>query len=268
MKNKIQIGIILLTVVIVLGFVFMIRTTKKHVHDLPSIKESGRLSVLTDSCRLGFSIEGDSVFGFQYEIVKAFADSLGLELEITEKSDMKECVEDLNNADYDIIANFMPITTEWKENVLFSNSFFTTHQVLVQNLNTDTTGVNIVKSHFQLANDTIHLPINSPYKMRIINLSNEIAHPIYIIEMKKLNTEQLVRQVAIGKMKYTICDDQLAKRMKLEYPNLDVSLPIGFEQQQAWVVDKKSTLLLEKLNSFLSNYIGSTDYWKAYRRYY
>ena len=86
--------------------------------------------------------------------------------------------------------------------------------------------------------------------------------------MKSKSTEQIVHLVALGKIKYTICDEQIAQQFKLQYPNIDVSLPIGFEQEQAWAVHSGSPKLLEELNSFLNDFIGSSAYWKIYRKYY
>jgi membrane-bound lytic murein transglycosylase F len=267
-QKRIQIGMILAGLIILFGVVLLVRHKRNHIHDLPDIMESGRLSVLTDSSRMGFSTRGDSVFGFQYEIVKAFADSLGLELVVTEKTDLSECVEDLKSGDYDIIANFTPITTEWKKEVLYTVPLFTSRQVLVQKLATDSTKSKFISNHFQLANDTIYIPYHSPNKMRLNHLSDEIASPIHILEVKNLSSEQMVRLVSMGKIKYTICDEQIARKLKLQFANIDVSFPIGFEQQQAWVVHLKSPLLQLKLNDFLQDFIGSSAYWTIYRKYY
>lgn len=259
-------GVALLLLV---GVFLLARNKQKDVHDLPSIMESGRLAVLTDSSRLGFSVKGDSVYGFQYEIVKAFADTLGLELVVTEESNLKSCMEDLKSGDYDIIASFIPVTTEWKKDALFTIPLFTSRQVLVQRQEGDSLKVSkLIKTHFELANETIYISENSPHRMRLEHLSDEIADSIHVLEMKNKSAEQMVQLVASGKIKYTICDEQMAQQLKVKYPNIDVSLPIGFEQEQAWAVHSESPLLLEKLNSFLNDFIGSSAYWKIYRKYY
>lgn len=267
-NRKVQIGLIVVLVLLILGVGVLTRIKRNHIHDLSSIMKSGRLAVLTDSSRMGFSMKGDSLYGFQYEIVKAFADTMGLELVITEESDLEKCISDLKLGDYDIIANAIPITTQWKKEVLFTTPLFTSRQVLVQRILTDSTRKIKIKNHMDLANDTIYLPIHSPYKMRIENLSNEIAAPIQVMEMKNKSAEQMVQMVSLGRIKYTICDEQVALKLKLQYPNIDVTIPIGFEQDQAWVVHKESTKLLEELNSFLEDFIGSSEYWKIYRKYY
>jgi len=271
MNRKILIGIAGIAViflVVLLSTFFGNHQLKNEIHDLPGILKSGRLSVLTDSSSIGFSIKDGTVSGFQYEIVKAFADSLGLELVISEKNDIKDCMDGLNNGDYDIIANFIPVTTELKSNVLFTTPFFISREVLIQRLSTTTSPTKLIKRHDELANDTIYIPVNSPFKMRLIHLSNEIAEPIHIIEIKNKSSEQMVRMVAKGKIKFTICDEQFARKLKLKYPNIDVSLPISFAQNQSWAVHPDSPKLLESLNDFLDDFIGSSAYWNIYRKYY
>jgi len=268
LKRKTQIGIVLGTVAMLIALFLLIHHSKNRIHDLPAIIESGRLTVLTDSSSTGFSVKGDSVSGFQYEIIKAFADSLGLELVISEQNDLKSGIEDLKNGDYDVIASFIPVTTQWKDEIAFSTPIQTSRQVLVQRLKRDSLKQNIISKHFQLANDTIYIPENSPFKMRLQHLSNEIADSILLIEMRRMSSEQMVHLVAVGKIKYTICDEQFARKLKIKYPNLDVSMPIGFAQQEAWVVNPNSKELLDKLNDFLADFIGSSAYWKIYRKYY
>ncbi|MDP4239635.1 MAG: transporter substrate-binding domain-containing protein [Bacteroidota bacterium] len=268
MSRKIQIGIGFAALVVLLSAFIWIHHSRNKIHDLPSILKSGRLCVLTDSSSIGFSSKGNNVSGFQYEIVKAFADSLKLELVVSEKNDMKACMEGLSNGDYDIIANFIPVTTEYGKNALFTTPFFTSREVLVQQINKGSTRSKLITKHSELANDTIYIPVNSPFRMRLDHLSNEIAEPIHIFEVKNKSSEQMVHMVACGKIKFTICDELFAQRLKLKYPNIDVSLPIGFAQQKAWVVHPNSPLLLEKLNEFLDDFIGSSDYWNIYRKYY
>jgi membrane-bound lytic murein transglycosylase F len=230
--------------------------------------KSGRLSVLTESSSVGFSVKSEGVLGFQYEIVKAFADSLGLELLISEQNDMKVCVTGLESGDYNLIANFVPTTTEWNEKLLFTLPILSSRQVLVQLAANDSDITKTISSVLELANDTIYIPINSVYKMRLQNLSNEIAEKIVVLEMNDVSSEQMVRLVAKGIIKQTICEEQLARKMKLQYPEIDISLPIGFSQNLAWAVHPHSPLLQERLNAFLSDFIGSSAYWELYRKYY
>jgi len=265
-KYKLIVSILSTTVLIgllAIGFYF----SKNTIQDLPDILKDGRITVVTDSTSIGFSVVGDSVSGFQYELVKAFANNLGVELVVAEENDLKASIEGLKNHDYQLIADFIPVTTEWENDVLFTIPLLSSHQVLVQPFINDSTKEIAIVKQADLANETVYVPIHSPNKIILMHLSNEIADSIGVLEMN-LSTEQIVKQVADGKIKYTICGDLFARKLKSKYPNIDVSIPIGFEQQQAWAVNMNSPLLLEKLNDFLKEFIGSSAYWEIYRKYY
>lgn len=268
MNKKLKTGISIGTLILLICIFFLFKHVHQQKHDLRGIIESGRLTVVTESSSSGLLVNGDTVSGFQYEIIKAFADTLGVELVVTEQNDMKKCVEGLENGDYDLIANFIPTTTQWKNELLYSDPIFTSHQVLVQHMISDSSRVNVLTKQTQLANDTVYIAVNSPNKILLEHLSNDIAAPIHIIEKKNMNAERLIRLVAEGKIKNTICEVQLAERFKNQYGNIDIAMPIGFAQQQVWAVPVKSVQLLEKLNAFLYDFVGSSDYWKIYSKYY
>ncbi|MFZ4582112.1 MAG: transporter substrate-binding domain-containing protein, partial [Paludibacter sp.] len=263
MEKLIKPATIIVAIIAFVSLIFAVFKTNS-VRDLDKIVTSGRIRVLTDNSSLGFKLEKDSVYGFQYEIVKVFADKLGVELEISENDDVAQSVEDLMKGKYDLLASMIPFTVEYKEQLLFSDPLQVNKQVLVQRNDSS----KLIVKQYDLANDTIYLPVNSPYKMLISNLSNDIADTIYVSELKNSTTEVAVKMVADGIIKYTICSERLAKKMQLVYPTLNFSLAIGFQQEGAWTMNKKATELQKKLNEFLAEYVGSAAYWKLYRKYY
>ncbi len=270
-RMNFRLGFKIIVIFLLLGLVVFSSCKKieiKKPHDLMDVLKEGRLAVITDSSSLGFEFTGDSISGFQYEIIKAFADSLGVELQIAEQNDMAEAIQSLETGECDIIANIIPMTTEHNKLLSFSETLLTASQILVQRIGNDTVPNSMIKSQSELANDTIYLPANSPYKMRIEHLSDEIAEMIYVQEIENVSNEDLIQMVSEGKIKNTICPDQFALKYKTKYPNLDFSLSLGFNQNYSWAVHKSSTRLLEKLNTFLKDFIGTTDYWNLYRKYY
>lgn len=244
---------------------FYIIFNEKSTRDIDKIVAKGRLRVITDNSTLGFRNEKDSVYGFQYEIVKVFATKFGVELEISENDNVAECVENMLEGEYDLVAALIPITSEYKNKVLYTNPIQVDRQMLVQLVGDSTA---IISKHHQLANDTISLPKNSPYKMLIRNLSSQIADTIYVDELKNTTTEVAVKMVADGIINYTLCSESFAQNMTKRYPNLNISLPLGFQQATAWAVPRKSVELHKRLNEFLSDFIGSAEYWEIYRKYY
>lgn len=265
--NRKFVAVIVIIIFITIVFLILKNFSVKK-YDLPHILESGRLIVVTDSGSTGFAFKNDSIYGFQYEMVKAFADSLGVELQISQQNDPKKAIEGLISGEFDIIANALPITTNLQNGIVFSDPFFSSRLVLVQHFPDDSIQNKLIMNQYELGNDTIYVTQNSVHKFRIQHLSDEIAEKIIIIELPELSLESMVRLVSNGKIKNTVCTEEMAKRFKKQFPNIDFSLPIGFNQNYSWALSVKSPLLLEKLNDFLADFTGSTLYWELYRKYY
>ncbi|MDR1584654.1 MAG: transporter substrate-binding domain-containing protein [Prevotellaceae bacterium] len=262
MKNKQSAIILLISILAALAIGFI--KTRNAGRDLPRIVKSGYLQVVIDEGRMGYMLQQDSAFGLQYDLIKAFADSLGLELRIKKGKNAGKNINRLLRGNCDIAVGYIPITTEWSHEVAFSIPLTVSRQVLVQHA---APGKEIIKKQYDLAGDTVYLPKDSPYKMRIKNLSDEIGATIHFVEMKVKTLDRVVEMVAGGEIKQTVCSEQLAKKMLLENPAIDVSLLVGFEQQYCWALHRNSVLLLEKLNDFLEQMLETTEYWKMYRKY-
>lgn len=272
-RVKVISGIAALSIVIVmliLFFSFFIEKKEETEHrDWGKIKESGRLRVATEKSTLGFRFVDNKVEGFNYEIVKAFADSMKLELEIILVNDLDSAILGLWEHKYDIIALNIPNTTEINKNISLTVPIISSRQMLIQHLSkSDTLQKELLTEHRQLKDIEIVIPKNSPFKMRLENLSDEIAEPLKIKELQGVTTEELVETVSLGKVQYTICDELQARKLNRQFPDFDYSMPIGFNQQYAWGVSKKSMGLYDELNKFLKDFLTTNTYWNIYRKYY
>lgn len=267
--KKSRIALIACVLAVFLFWFFGQEITKKEIADLPQIIKRGRLVVVTDDSNNGFAMRGDSVFGFEYEIVKAFADSLGVELLITRENDIQRAIESMKRGDYDIVAKFIPNTLEAQRGVTLTQPIFNTRQMLVQRKPQPTDSVSrFISVQYELGGDTIFIPSNSFYRQRIENLMQEIADTVYIREMANISVETMVALVAEGKIPRTVCSEIFTNKYKNTYPDLDFSLPVGFTQEQCWAVNIHSPRLAEKLNAFLADFQESMAYWELYGRYY
>lgn len=231
------------------------------------IIKSGVLRVVTEYNSLSYYAKGDSAAGFQYELAKAFAKAKGLRLEITPEMSFNERICDLNSGKYDIIAYNIPVTSELKDSLLLTTPIILNKQILVQRKaqKNDST---FIKSQLNLAHKTIHIVKGSPSILRIRNLSNEIGDTIYIKEVDKYGSEQLIAMVAHGNIRYAVCDESIAMASIDSFPQLDIHTDISFTQFYAWGVNKKSTELLKNLNSWLKTFTKSKDYERIYKKYY
>ena len=70
--------------------------------------------------------------GFQYELAKQFAQSLGLKLKVKTGKNTKDLVYMLQHGEGDLIAYPLPVTKQLKDSITFCGEDIITHQVLVQ----------------------------------------------------------------------------------------------------------------------------------------
>lgn len=190
----------------------------------------------------------DSIDDFHHELVKHFADSMGLKLYVTIERDLQKSIAGLQKGKYDMIVRSILVTNELREQVDFSRPIQFNRQILIQR--NDST---LIRNQLDLAGKTIHVAKNSPYISRIKNLSEEIGDTIHIVETQLADNSQLLFMVANGEIDYTVFDERFAKLHAI--PNLDIETPIGFTQLEAWAMRKDTPELQEAVNQFLEHFL-------------
>jgi len=223
--------------------------------DYVEIEKEGVLRVVTEYNSVGYYVEGDTIAGFQYELSKAIEKISGLTVEIHLENNLSKSIEGLNKNEYDIIARNIPITTENRAQLAFTEPVMLNRQVLVQRTENANNGIAPIRNQIDLAGKTLYIPQNSPGLLRIKNLQSEIADTIYVREDPLYSDEQLIYLVAEGDIDYAVVDHEIAVKNAGNFPQIDIETDISFTQLQAWAVRQNSTVLLDSLNNWL-NRIG------------
>lgn len=239
-----------------------------HVSDFPEIEKEGRLVVVTDYSTIGYHVKGDTVEGFNYELLQILQEYTDINIEVVLESSLEKSLEGLASGKYNIIARTIPITSALKDRVFFSQPITQNKQILVQRKPEFNNDIPPVRSHLDLAKKTLHVSKNSPVILRINNLSKEIGDTIFYIEDDVYGSEQLAIMVAQGEIDFAVCDEQTAKKMLASQPELDLGTMIGFTQFEAWAVSKDSPVLLDSLNSWINRAQDTKKYNTIYKRYY
>ena len=236
-------------------------------YDLTHMKDSGVLVALTLNSSISYFDYRGEPMGFQYELAKHFAQSLGLKLQMKTARNMEDLVHMLLRGEGDLIAYPLPITKEFKDSVDFCGEDIITHQVLVQR--------NGNKSQKALTNVTELIGKDvyaKPGKHldRLINLDKELGGGIHIHEVTNdsITNEDLMMQVANGTIDYTLSDNDLARLNKTYYPNLNTNLAVSFDQRASWAVRKTSPLLSEAADRWHKENMTSPAYKASAKKYF
>lgn len=242
---------------------------KGHPRDYAEIKESGILHAATEYNSISFYVDDDTLSGFHYELIEAFARDHGLQAAISPEMSFNKRLEGLADGKYDVIAYGILATSELKDSLLLTTPIVLNKQVLVQRKLENVPDSSLfIKSQLDLAGKTLHVVKGSPSILRIRNLGNEIGDTIYVEEIEKYGPEQLIALVAHGDIDYAVCDESIARTAADSIPQIDINTAISFTQFYSWGVNKQSPILLDSLNTWLDSFKKGKEYKKIYKRYY
>jgi membrane-bound lytic murein transglycosylase F len=217
--------------------------------DLDRILDTGVLRAITLSRSTSyFDYRGEDM-GFEYELVKGFADYLGVELQVSSAQNVTQMIEKLEVGEVDLIAYPVTITPERKEKLLFAYHENITNQVLVQKKGRR--GEVEVKDVADLIGKEVAVVENTKYAHRLNNLDRELGGGIIIDTFSiSENEETLIEKVSMGEIPFTIADNNVAKVNQTYYNNIDISVPISFSQRTAWAVRKDEKDLILKVDEW------------------
>jgi len=239
----------------------------KNGHDLPQILQNDTLRVITLNSSTSYFIYRDQPMGYHYDMITEFSRQHNLTPKITVAENSNSMMKLLKNREVDVIAYDMPVTNEMRDSILYCGLQQITHQVLVQRAQHIDFMITDVAN---LIGKKVTVVKGSRFHDRIINLNNELGGGIIIEEIRgdTVLVEDLVRMVSRGEIEYTVADDDLAKFNQTYFNNIDVHLPISFDQRSSWVVRMDSPILADSLNSWFKKSISQPAYLRIIKRYF
>jgi membrane-bound lytic murein transglycosylase F len=204
--------------------------------DLQQIIKSDTLKVATMYGSTSYFLFRDELLGFDYEMAENLAGYLHLNLEISIARTEKQMDEWLDQGKVDIVAYNTVQTKELKKKFHFVLSQEDSYLVLVQNV-----GANSLSDVTQLSGKSVYVNENSIFHERLKSLNDEIGGTVDIkIASDSLSNDDLIDQVADSKIAYTLAYHNTAILHKNYQRTLDCHMAVGFEQNNGWLIRKKS----------------------------
>ncbi len=240
---------------------------QKQVYDFEQIKASGELTIITLSSSTSYFIYKDEPMGYNYDLAKDFCDYYGLKLNVKVAENSTRLIQMLENGEGDLIADAVAVQNELRDSVIYCGLEQVSHQVLVQRTGKRDSMITDVP---QLIGKEVFVKHNTKYHQRLINLDAELGNGIIIKDVEKdtVTVEDLIALVAEKKINYTVADEYIARLNKTYYRNIDVSLPLSFEQRSSWVVRKNTPLLAKALNDWFAENSKKPVYIATIKKYF
>ena len=259
--------------------------------DLAEIKQAGTLTVLAPYNSTTYFIYRGEPFGYEYELLQAFAREQGVALKMVVATDPKSLYALLNSGEGDIAAGRLVPTPEDEAKVTFTRALYHAQPALVQQEQSPAAvshaaeqalkpgpadelpevdiEARLITRPAQLAGQTVTVPEKSPYQRTLVELSDEISGDIHVVEMGgEIQDEALAQKVARGEVQFTVIQDNLAQLKEAEFKNLKVRPIIGRSHSVAWAVRKNAPELAAKLNEWIEHKQNGTLFDRLYKKYF
>lgn len=256
-------GILLSLMLIAVGLIVSVRecSTPMPSNGYEYVRGRGdTINVAIDYSPMSLYRFGDSLAGFNYEMMKDMAAMYGDNVKFYPIASVNEALDELKAGKYDVVISDLPVTASRRESFRFTEPVYLDKQVLISR---DTT----VKSRLDLGGKEIWSLEGSPAAERLHNLAREIGDTIIMRHDSIRSAEQLFMLTAMGKIPFAVINSAKAIHLAKDYPDVDVTTPVSFTQFQSWVVNKDNPALADTLDSQIRRFKQTPQYKDLIDRY-
>jgi membrane-bound lytic murein transglycosylase F len=214
--------------------------------DLPVIRERRVLRVLTRNTPASYFLHRGEQMGFEFELVRKFAESQGLRLQIVVPDKGDQLIPWLLEGRGDLIAAMMTVTENRAAQVQFSRPYNQVSQVVVSRQDEPA-----MTGPQDLAGRTLAVRKSSAYMETLQQLAETVDFEIAEVA-EDLETATLIRGVGAGTWDLTVADRSILD-IELAYrDDIQAALQVGPETSLAWAVRPGNQELLQQVNLFLN----------------
>jgi len=229
---------------------------------LHKIMQTGRLTVITRNTPNCYYNYRGRTMGFEYDLAKAFADELGVKLQLKFSSSWQDMVAQIENGTAALLAAGLVISPKRQRRLAFSEGYMDVQQQLIAHWNSKR-----IKNLSELAGRTIHVRAHSIYQERLEELQRQ-GLDFTIAAHDDLPTEELIQQVAQRQIELTVADSNIERLNRRHNPAAVVAGAISGMQQLGWAVHPEAHRLLDRINSFFRKIKSNGRFEEIYDRYY
>lgn len=205
--------------------------------------------------------------GYDYSLLTEMAAEKGFTVDLSIAGSISQAVEMLNSGKVELIAYEVPITEHYRQYVRPCGPEMLTSQVLVQ---PKVKGEGRIKVVTELVGEDIYVEADSKYLRRLQNLNDELGGGINIhaVQADSLTAEGMIEMVSDGKLPLTVIDSDIARLNSTYFTDLDVSLPVSFEQRSSWAVAHDNGWLADSVDSWFAGEVPQRHNSELLKRFF
>ncbi len=203
-------------------------------NDLEAIQAKGVLKVITRNNGTCYYEGPHGSEGFEYDLAAAFADHLGVKLEIVVMENEKAMVESLLSKNADMVAAGFVATEDLRKHLAFGPSYHRIRQFVVGRREAPR-----LKQVSDLVGQPLWILAGAYHEKRLNILKKD--HPdLSWLSISDYEPEELLEMVGQGVIPLTITDETTLSLNRRYYPELMVHFAVDDGQDLAWVIHQQS----------------------------
>ena len=228
---------------------------------LEQLWNAGRIVMITDNNAHNYYQYRRQPAGFEYELAEAFADYLGVDLQVVTPG-WDKMFGALKSGGGDFIAAGIAQEPYWREFVDFSDAYLASERHVIVHM--DNSGIRTMDD---LNGKKVHVRVGTSNHKRLMKLNDE-GYDVRIVPHDNVTTEELIRRVAAREIDITMADSHLAFLNQRYYPTIRKAFSVAGIQRFGWAVRKGDRELAEIINAFFDRIIREGKFAQIRDRYY
>ena len=247
-----------------IGIFLMLGSCAEKPSELERIKEEGVLRVITRNSPSTYFQDRNGEAGFEYELVKRFASTLGVELQIETADNIDDIFSRLNRPGGPALAAAGLVASEGRQELArFTRSYLdVTTQVVYHS------GQRRPTSPKDLIGKRILVLKGSSQAEKLASLQVEYPELRYD-ESDAVEVVDLLRMVDEGQIDLTLVESNEMSMNQVYFSNIRAGFDVGEQNSLAWVVAKgEDDSLLKAADAFLEQAQQNGTLQRLRERYY
>jgi ABC-type amino acid transport substrate-binding protein len=226
---------------------------------LEQIAHIGELRVVTRNTPTAFYYGADEPRGIEYELVRGFAEKLGVRLRMYIGEQVHS---DVANGKAHIAAANLSVADTRKHAIAFGSAYQTIEPQVIYRR-----GTKQPAEVAELRGARIEIAAGSSHSTLLEKMRAD--EPLLTwIEDGEAGTEELIRRVADGEVDYTIADSHEFAMIRHFYPEARVAFTLGEPNEVAWVLPKGADGLRETIAAYFAEIEATGELAAILDRYY
>ncbi|MFN3882580.1 MAG: membrane-bound lytic murein transglycosylase MltF [Nitrincola lacisaponensis] len=240
----------LILTLLVLGLVFaVVVISLNNATQLSLIKNQGKLRVATLNSPMTWYLQRGEPAGFEYELASAFADYLGVELELSVSRDYPDLFQTLNNRSAHLLAANL-LATDQRRQLFFTGPIYRESNSAV--IYRQRQGRRAPQSMDDLKGSRIGVLPGTSHESSLRALITAEDNIDLVIDEER-DSIDLLRAVHEGELDYTVVDTFFFGTQRSFFPGLQKAFSLGDPIPVSWLLSlQRDTSLINALQDFFS----------------